>query len=132
MYIYRVNFVADPSLTAQIASAGSLFSLFTGLSTEDLPLVIGFPPDCTDFSCGVKYRGPLESDALAAFIADSLLLLPQVKIWLASVAVWQRKDFRRLALGFSSSFDMKKHIYRDPRNVYSSQRCNADSSRDRK
>ena len=83
----RVNFIADPSLTAQIAAAGSLFSFFTGLSTEDLPLVIGYPPSCKDFSCGIKFRGPLESDTIAGFIADSLLQLPQVASLSRSISI---------------------------------------------
>lgn len=80
MCLDRVNFVADPSLTAQIAATGSFLNLFGGLSTEDLPMVIGYPPSCTEFSCGKRYSGPLDSDAIAAFIADSLLFLPQARL----------------------------------------------------
>ena len=94
-----MNFVADPSLTAQIAAAGSIFSLLTGLSTEDLPLVIGYPPSCTDFHCGVKYKGSLDTEAIAAFTADSLLHLPQVEVLLYRILSAQVAD-RALALVF--------------------------------
>ena len=54
--------------------------LFTGLSAQDLPLLLGYPASCTDFACGVKYSGPLESESLTAYIADSLLKLPHVSV----------------------------------------------------
>lgn len=77
----RVNFLADPSLTAQIAARGSIIGLFAGLSAQDLPVVIGYPPSCQDFSCGVRHSGSLESEAITAFIADELLSLPQVHFY---------------------------------------------------
>ena len=73
-----MQFAADPVLTAQIAAAGSFLGLLIPVGLQDLPLIVGFSPDCSDFACGVKYSGPVQADLLSHFVADSLLRLPQV------------------------------------------------------
>ena len=75
-----MQFAADPVLTAQIAAAGSFLGLLMPVGLQDLPLIVGFPPKCGEFACGVKYSGPVQADLLGQFVADSLLRLPQV-IW---------------------------------------------------
>lgn len=68
---------SDPELTAQLLAGGSV-SGFPGPSQLDFPLVIGFPAECSEFSCGMRFLGASRSEELASFVVDSLMKLPQV------------------------------------------------------
>lgn len=50
------------------------------LREDELPIVIGCPPWCREFSCMKRFKGKMAQSELQEFIADDLLDLPPIPI----------------------------------------------------